>query len=220
MIDAYYWPTPNGQKIMMFLEESGLAYRIIPVDLMAGDQHAQEFLSISPSGKMPAIVDDEPAGTGCSIAIFESGAILLYLAEKTGLFIPIDVAGRSAVVQWLFWQVGGLGPASGLFHNFNTSVQDGQVHARDYFHQEVTRLYGVLDHRLEVSRFIAVDTYTIADMAIFPWVTVWKKQKQELSGFPNLLRWEVEVRQRPATARTYLHASEWPKRRAHSSTKP
>jgi GST-like protein len=218
MIDAYYWPTPNGLKIMMFLEESGLPHKIIPVNLLAGDQHAQEFLRISPSGKMPAIVDDKPADDGGSVAVFESGAILLYLAEKTGLFIPMDERGRSAVVQWLFWQVGGLGPASGLYHHFIASQQGSQVHAGDYLHQEVTRLYEVLNRRLEVSRFVAVDMYTIADMAIFPWVTVWKKQKQELSAFPNLLRWEEEVRRRPATIRAYQHASGWSGRKVQSST--
>jgi GST-like protein len=215
MIDVYYWPTPNGLKIMIFLEESGLPYRTIPVDLLAGEQHEQEFVRISPSGKMPAIVDNEPADGGKSVAIFESGAILLYLAEKSGLFIPTDMRGRSAVVQWLFWQVGGLGPAGGLYHHFIATMQDSQIHSEDYFHREVARLYGVLDHQLGVTHFVAGDTYTIADMAIFPWVTVWRKQKQELSAFPNLLRWEEEVRRRPATIRTYLNASHLPGGKRH-----
>jgi GSH-dependent disulfide-bond oxidoreductase len=207
MIDVYYWPTPNGQKIVLFLEESGLPYRIVLVDLAAGGQHKPEFVSISPSGKMPAVVDADPADGGKSVAIFESGAILLYLAEKTGRFIPSDLRGRSEVVQWLFWQVGGLGPASGQYHHFNSTVPDGQVYAEDHFHREVSRLYEVLDHRLRTSHFVAGDTYTIADMAIFPWVSVWRKQKQVLSTFPNLRRWEQEIKQRPATIRTYVNAA-------------
>lgn len=204
MIDLYYWPTPNGHKIVIFLEESGLPYRIIPINLSTGEQRDPAFIDISPNGKMPAIVDTDPADGGESVTIFESGAILLYLAEKSGLFMPTGLRERTEVIQWLFWQVGGLGPAAGQYHHFSSIELDGKIHAEDYFRGEVARLYEVVDHRLETNLFVAGDMYTVADMAIFPWVTVWRKLEQKLSALPNLSRWEEEIRRRPATIRTYL----------------
>ncbi|MGA9913601.1 glutathione S-transferase N-terminal domain-containing protein [Paraburkholderia sp.] len=215
MIDVYYWPTPNGHKILIFLEESGLPYRIIPIDLSAGEQHSPAFVSISPSGKMPAIVDTEPADGEKPVAVFESGAILLYLAEKSGLFIPADLRRRSEVIEWLFWQVAGLGPAAGQYHHFSSVAGDRRIYAEDYFHDEVTRLCEVLDRRLGANRFVVGDTYTIADMAMFPWVTFSKKKMQGLSAFPNLRRWEEEVRRRPATVQTYLIAAHLATERKH-----
>jgi GST-like protein len=215
MIDVYYWPTPNGHKILIFLEESGLRYRIIPIDLSAGEQHSPAFVNISPSGKMPAIVDTEPADGEKPVAVFESGAILLYLAEKSGLFMPTDLRRRSEVIEWLFWQVAGLGPAAGQYHHFSSVAGDRRICAEDYFHDEVGRLFEVLDWQLGANRFVVGDTYTIADMALFPWVTFLKRKMQGLSALPNLRRWEEEVRRRPATIQTYLIAAHLSTERKH-----
>ena len=189
MIDLYYWPTPNGHKITLFLEECGLDYRITPVDISAGDQFKVPFLQISPNNRMPAIVDNSPADGRKPISVFESGAILLYLAEKTGLFLPNDLRGRKTVMEWLFWQVGGLGPMAGQNHHFGVYAPERIPYAVDRYVKETNRLYGVLDRRLSGVQFIAGSSYTIADMAIYPWIVPWKRQQQVLSEFPNLERW-------------------------------
>ena len=197
MIGLYYWPTPNGHKITMFLEEAGLDYRIHPVDISAGDQFKPDFLAISPNNRMPAIIDTVPADGGEPISLFESGAILLYLAEKTGL--PKDVRGRKAATEWLFWQAGGLGPMAGQNHHFGLYAPGKIPYAIDRYVKETNRLYGVLDR--ENRRFIAGDGYSIADMACYPWIVPWKRQQQNLDEFPNLRRWFDTVRQRPGTQR-------------------
>jgi GST-like protein len=202
MIDLYYWPTPNGHKITMFLEEAGLDYRIRPVDIGAGEQFEPEFLAISPNNRMPAIVDQAPADGGEPVSVFESGTILLYLAEKTGKFLPTDLRGRKTVLEWLFWQVGGLGPMAGQNHHFVQYAPEKLSYAIDRYVNETNRLYGVLDRRLHGRAFIAGD-YTIADMACYPWIVAWKKQLQNLDDFPDLRRWFDAIRERPATIRAY-----------------
>ena len=210
MIDLYYWPTPNGHKITMFLEEAGLDdYRIIPVDIGAGEQFKPEFLAISPNNRMPAIVDQVPADGGVPVSVFESGAILLYLAEKTGEFLPTDTRGRKTVVEWLFWQVGGLGPMAGQNHHFVQYTPEKLPYAIDRYVNETNRLYGVLDRRLRGRAFVAGDDYTIADMACYPWIVPWKKQLQNLDDFPDLRRWFEAIRERPATSRAYDWGKPW-----------
>jgi GSH-dependent disulfide-bond oxidoreductase len=209
MIDLYYWPTPNGHKITMFLEDAGLEYRIIPVDIGAGDQFKPEFLAISPNNRMPAIVDDAPADGGEPLSVFESGAILLYLAEMTGKFLPTDLRGRKTVIEWLFWQVGGLGPMAGQNHHFVQYAPEKLPYAVDRYVNETNRLYGVLDRRLRDRAFLAGDVYTIADMACYPWIVPWKKQLQNLDEFPDLRRWFEAIRERPATIRAYEKGKPW-----------
>ncbi len=208
MIDLYYWPTPNGHKITLFLEESGLAYRLIPVDIGRGEQFRPEFLAISPNNRIPAIVDHDPPDGDGPLSVFESGAILLYLAEKTGRFLPTDLRGRRTVLEWLFWQVGGLGPMAGQAHHFLDYAPERIPYAMDRYVREVARLHAVLDRHLAERRFIAGDAYTIADMACYPWVVPWKRQRQELDARPHLKRWFEEIRQRPATQRAYARARE------------
>jgi GST-like protein len=207
MIDLYYWTTPNGHKITMFLEESGLPYKIIPVNIGAGEQFKPEFLAISPNNRMPAIVDHEPAGGGAPISVFESGAILLYLAEKTGRFIPPDIRGRVEVLQWLFWQMGGLGPMAGQNHHFSQYAPEKITYAIDRYVKETNRLYGVLNKRLAERAFIAGE-YSIADMAAYPWIVPYERQGQKLEDFPYLKRWFEEIAARPATVRAYERAKE------------
>jgi GST-like protein len=202
MIDLYYWPTPNGHKITMFLEEAGLAYKIIAVDIGKGDQFEPDFLKISPNNRMPAIVDHQPTGGGEPISVFESGAILLYLAEKTGKFLGSGPRGRIEVLQWLFWQVGGLGPMAGQNHHFNIYAPEKLTYAIDRYVGETGRLYAVLDKRLADREYIAGD-YSIADMASYPWVKPWKNQGQTLADFPNLARWFAAIYARPGTVRAY-----------------
>ncbi|MGH8286599.1 MAG: glutathione binding-like protein [Steroidobacteraceae bacterium] len=202
MIDLYYWPTPNGHKITMFLEEAGLEYRIVPVNIGAGDQFKPEFLAISPNNRMPAIVDRAARG-GAPVSLFESGAILLYLAEKTRRFISTDLPGRCEVLQWLFWQVAGLGPMAGQNHHFVQYAPEKLPYAIDRYVKETNRLYGVLDRRLADRAFIAGDAYSIADMASYPWIVPWQKQLQSLEDFPNLKRWFETVAARPGTVRAY-----------------
>ncbi|MGE5442366.1 MAG: glutathione S-transferase N-terminal domain-containing protein [Bacteroidota bacterium] len=209
MIDLYYWPTPNGHKITMFLEEAGLDYRIIPVDIGAGEQFKPEFLAISPNNRMPAIVDQAPADGGVPVSVFESGAILLYLAEKTGKFLPTDTRGRKTVLEWLFWQVGGLGPMAGQNHHFVQYAPEKLPYAIDRYVNETNRLYGVLDRRLRGRAFVAGDDYMIADMACYPWIVPWKKQLQNLDDFPDLRRWFEAIRERPATSRAYDRGKPW-----------
>lgn len=203
MIDLYYWPTPNGHKITLFLEEAGLPYRIIPVNIGKGEQFEPSFLQIAPNNRMPAIVDDEPAdGTG-PVSLFESGAILLYLAEKTGKFIPRDLHGRAEVLQWLFWQMGGLGPMAGQNHHFTAYAPEKIPYAIDRYVRETARLYAVLDKRLADRAFIAGDAYTIADMASYPWIVPHERQGQTLADYPNLKRWFDAIWARPLTKKAY-----------------
>ncbi len=203
MIDLHFWPTPNGRKITMFLEEAALDYRIVPVNIGAGEQFRPEFLAISPNNRMPAIVDHAPADGGESIPVFESGAILVYLADKIGRFLPTETRGRTTVLEWLFWQVGGLGPMAGQNHHFVQYAPEKLPYAIDRYVSETNRLYGVLDRRLRGRAFIAGNDYSIADMACYPWIVPWKRQQQDLAGFPDLHRWFEAIRARPATVRAY-----------------
>ncbi|NYT77249.1 glutathione S-transferase N-terminal domain-containing protein [Alcaligenaceae bacterium] len=205
MIDLYYWTTPNGHKITMFLEETGLPYKIFPINIGKGDQFAPEFLQISPNNRIPAIVDHEPDGGGAPIPIFESGAILLYLAEKSGQFLPPTLRARTQVLQWLFWQMGGLGPMAGQNHHFSGYAAEKLSYAIDRYVRETARLYGVLDKQLAKGEFIAGD-YSIADMACYPWVVPHARQSQNLDDFPHLKRWFDTIANRPATQRAYAVA--------------
>jgi GSH-dependent disulfide-bond oxidoreductase len=202
MIDLYYWPTPNGHKITVFLEETGLPYRLIPVNIGRGEQFQPGFLEISPNNRMPAIVDHAPTGGGASVSLFESGAILLYLAEKTGRFLPADLRGRVEVLQWLFWQMGGLGPMAGQTHHFLHYAPARIDYAADRYVKETSRLYAVLDKRLADREFVA-GAYSIADMASYPWIVPHQRQDQDLDAFPNLKRWFDAIRARPAVERAY-----------------
>ena len=202
MIDFYFWTTPNGYKVLTFLEETGIPYRIVPVNISKGEQFEPEFLRISPNNKMPAIIDHSPGELRGPISLFESGAILLYLAEKTGQFLPKDVAGRTEVLQWLFWQMGGLGPMLGQNLHFGQYATDKIPYAIDRYVNETSRLFKVLDKRLTDREFIA-DDYSIADIASYPWVFKHPYLQLELEDFPNLNRWFETVEQRPAVARAY-----------------
>lgn len=206
MIDLHYWPTPNGHKITLFLEETGLPYAIKPVNIGKGEQFAPDFLAFSPNNRMPAIVDHAPADGGEPITVFESGAILLYLADKTGRFIPADLRGRVAVLEWLMWQMGGLGPMLGQNHHFTRYAPERIDYAVNRYVNETNRLYGVLDRRLAGRDFIAGD-YSIADMACYPWVLP-EAQGQDEDDFPNLKRWRAAIKARPATARAYARGEE------------
>jgi GSH-dependent disulfide-bond oxidoreductase len=202
MIDLYYWPTPNGHKITIFLEETGADYRLRPVHIGRGEQFKPEFLRISPNNRMPAIVDRNPTGGGEPVSVFESGAILLYLAEKTGTFLPADLRGRVEVLQWLFWQMGGLGPMAGQNHHFVKYAPEKLPYAMDRYIKETSRLYAVLDRRLDDREYVA-GAYSIADMAAYPWVVPHKRQQQNLDDFPNLKRWFDTIAARPAVVRAY-----------------
>ena len=202
MIELYHWPTPNGHKITIFLEEAGLAYTIHPVDIGKGHQFRPEFLAISPNNRMPAIVDTAPADGGEPVSLFESGAILLYLAEKTGRFMPADLRGRAEVLQWLFWQVGGLGPMAGQNGHFSQYAPERIPYAVDRYVKETNRLYGVMNRRLADRDFLAGD-YSIADMAAYPWVVPHERHGQKLADFPHLKRWFETIRARPAVAKVY-----------------
>ncbi len=205
MIDLYYWTTPNGHKITIFLEEAAVPYRIIPVNIGKGDQFAEDFLRIAPNNRIPAIIDTAPADGGAPISIFESGAILEYLAEKTGQFLPADVRGRTEVMQWLFWQMAGLGPMAGQNHHFVQYAPERIPYAMERYVNETNRLYGVLDARLATRDYVA-GGYSIADMAIYPWIVPYKNQKQTLEDFPNLKRWFTAIAERPAVKRAYERA--------------
>lgn len=202
MIDLYHWPTPNGHKITIFLEEAGVPYRIHPVDIRKGDQFKPEFLAISPNNRMPAIVDTDPADGGQPISLFESGAILLYLAEKTGQFIPQDLRGRAEVLQWLFWQVGGLGPMAGQNGHFANYAAEKIPYAIERYVKETNRLYGVMNKRLADRPYLAGD-YSIADMASYPWVVPHERLGQKLADFPHLARWFDAIKARPAVQKVY-----------------
>jgi GST-like protein len=203
MIDLYYWTTPNGHKVTLFLEETGLPYRIHPINIGKGEQFAPEFLAVSPNNRIPAIVDKEPAGGGAPVSVFESGAILLYLAEKTGRFIATDPRGRVEVLQWLFWQMGGLGPMAGQAHHFRIYAPEKLDYAVKRYTDECNRLYGVLNKRLADRAFVAGKDYTIADMAAYPWIVPHERQGQTLDDFPNLKRWFETIKARAATVRAY-----------------
>jgi GST-like protein len=203
MIDLYFWATPNGYKPLMFLEEAGLEHRVVPVNIGKGEQFKPEFLAISPNNRMPAIVDHAPQGGGRPVSVFESGAILLYLAEKIGRFIPSDLYGRVETLQWLFWQMGGLGPMAGQNHHFAVYAPEKIPYAIDRYVRETGRLYGVLNKRLADREFIAGSEYTIADMASYPWIVPHERQSQKLEDFPNLKRWFEAVQNRPATLAAY-----------------
>ena len=209
MIDLHYWPTPNGHKITLFLEEAGVDYRIIPVDIRAGDQFAPDFLKIAPNNRIPAIVDHAPEGGGAPISLFESGAILLYLAEKHHAFIPSDIRGRADLLQWLFWQVGGLGPMAGQNHHFSLYAPEKLPYAIERYVRETGRLYGVLDKHLADRAFITGADYGIADMASYPWVVHHALQGQDLDLFPNLKRWFTTIADRPGTVRAYARGEPW-----------
>ena len=205
MIELFYWPTPNGHKITIFLEEAGLPYKITPINIGKGDQFKPDFLAIAPNNRMPAIVDHAPADGGGPLSVFESGAILTYLGEKTGKFLP---GGREKykVLEWLNWQMGGLGPMAGQNHHFAIYAPEKLPYAIDRYVKETNRLYGVLDRQLAKTRdlggFVA-GAYSIADMACYPWVVPWKAQSQNIEDFPNLHRWFEAIRARPAVVRAY-----------------
>jgi GST-like protein len=202
VIDLYYWPTPNGHKITIFLEEAGLDYQIIPINIGAGEQFQADFLKISPNNRMPAIIDREPADGEEPISLFESGAILLYLAEKTGQFLPSDLRKRKSVLEWLFWQMGGLGPMAGQNHHFSQYAPEKIAYAIDRYVRETNRLYGVLNRQLEGKEYIAGE-YSIADMACYPWIVPYERQQQKLEDFPHLKRWFEAIQSRPAVMRAY-----------------
>lgn len=202
MIDLYYWPTPNGHKITMLLEELNQPYTLKPVNIGKGEQFAADFLKIAPNNRMPAIVDHAPADGGAPLSVFESGAILLYLAEKSGRFVSPDPRRRIETLEWLFWQVGGLGPMAGQNHHFGTYAPEKIPYAIKRYVDETNRLYGVLDRRLAGRDFLAGD-YSIADMAAYPWTVSHERQGQNLDDFPNLKRWFHAIRDRPATIAAY-----------------
>jgi GSH-dependent disulfide-bond oxidoreductase len=202
MIDLYYWPTPNGHKITMFLEETGLSYKIVPVNIGKGDQFKPDFLKIAPNNRMPAIIDHKPADGGAPISVFESGAILEYLGDKTGKFFPSDLRGRNEVREWVFWQMGGLGPMAGQNHHFVQYAPEKIPYAIERYVKETNRLYGVLNKRLADRPFLAGE-YSIADMAAYPWTVGHEKQGQDLNQFPHLKRWFEAIQKRPATIRAY-----------------
>lgn len=206
MIELWYWPTPNGHKITLFLEEAGLDYEVHPVNIGQGDQFKPEFLAFSPNNRMPAIVDRAPADGGEPVTVFESGAILQYLAEKTGRFGGTDTRDRIVVTEWLMWQMAGLGPMLGQNHHFTRYATEQVPYAIDRYVKETTRLYGVLDKRLRDRDFIASD-YSIADMACYPWILP-DIQRQDMANFPDLARWHAAIQARPATERAYAKGKE------------
>jgi GST-like protein len=202
MIDLYYFPTPNGLKVRLFLEEAGLAYRIVPVDLGKGEQFRAEFLAISPNNKIPAIVDHEPSDGGAPLSVFESGAILWYLAEKCGRLLPQTPRERHKVLQWLVWQMAGLGPMAGQAGHFRVHASAPVPYAIDRYTRETARLYSVLERQLQDEGYI-VGEYSLADVACYPWIVPHQGHGQELRAFPKLSRWFRAVSERPATRRVY-----------------
>lgn len=199
MVDLYYWPTPNGWKISIMLEECALPYQLIPVNIGKGDQFRPEFLAISPNNRMPAIVDHAPRGGGAPVTVFESGAILIYLAEKTGRLLPNDLRERYETLQWLMWQMGGLGPMAGQNAHFRLYAPEALPYAIQRYGNEVDRLYGVLDAQLaRTGAHVAGSSYSIADIAIFPWIRIHKAQQVNLQRFPHVQRWHDALLERPA----------------------
>lgn len=209
MIDLHYWPTPNGWKISIMLEECGLAYNTIPVNIGAGDQFKPEFLAISPNNRMPAIVDHDPPGGGEPISVFETGAILLYLAEKTGKFMPADLRGRMKVIEWLMWQMGGLGPMLGQNGHFKLYAPEKIPYAIDRYDREAKRLFGVLDKQLAATGDCIAGDYSIADMACFPWVITHKRQEIPIENYPHVAAWLEKLRIRPALDRGMRLHEDW-----------
>ena len=207
MIDLHYWTTPNGHKITIFLEEAGLPYKLFPVNIGKGEQFKAEFLAISPNNRIPAIVDHEPVDGGKPVSVFESGAILLYLADKTGKFIAKDLRGRNETVEWLFWQMGNLGPMAGQNNHFNIYAPEKLPYAMDRYRNEVNRLFGVMNKRLANHSYLGGE-YSIADMACYPWVVPWERQAQNIADFPNLKRWLDAIAARDAVKRAYAKAKE------------
>jgi GST-like protein len=204
MIDLYYWPTPNGHKITMLLEEMGAPYQIKPINIRQGEQFASDFLKVAPNNRIPAIVDQAPSDGGPAVSVFESGAILLYLAEKNQQFIPAELRARWCCLEWLFWQVGGLGPMAGQNHHFVQYAPEPIAYAVARYVNETARLYGVLNKHLSDGRpFIVGDDYSIADMACYPWIVPHQNQKQSLQDFPALAKWFEAIARRPATERAY-----------------
>lgn len=203
MIEVLFWPTPNGHKITMFLEEVGLPYELTAIDIGAGDQFKPEFLAKSPNNRIPAIIDHHPADGGEPIAVFESGAILVYLAEKTGALLPTSSRPRKTVMEWLFWQVGGFGPMLGQNHHFNQYAPEKVPYAIERYDRETARLYGVLDRRLKGRAFVAGNDYSIADIAIYPWAARFEYQKRNIDETPEVKRWLADIAARPATQRAY-----------------
>lgn len=202
MIELHSWPTPNGLKVSIYLEEAGVEHRVFPVNIQKGQQFTPDFLSFSPNNRIPAIRDLDPPGGGEPITVFESGAILFYLARKYEQFIPADPRGTMEVLQWLFWQMGGLGPMAGQNHHFNIYAPEKVPYAISRYVTETARLYGVLDRRLADRDYVAGD-YSIADMAIYPWIVPHENQQQNLDDFPNVKRWFATVQARPAVAKVY-----------------
>jgi GSH-dependent disulfide-bond oxidoreductase len=207
VIDLYYWTTPNGHKVTIFLEEAGLPYSIHPINIGKDEQFQPHFLKIAPNNRIPAIIDRQPADGGEPLSVFESGAILLYLAEKTGALIPADPRARVAALEWLFWQMGGLGPMAGQNHHFNHAAPEKIPYAMNRYIKETARLYGVLDRRLAEREFIA-GSYSIADIACYPWIVPYERQSQNLDDFPNVKRWFETIKARPAVIRAYARANE------------
>jgi len=211
MIDIHYWPTPNGKKVTILLEECGLPYRIVPCRIGQGDQFQSAFLAISPNNRMPAMVDDAPTGGGPPLALFESGAIMIYIAEKAGRFYPQDLRGRYEVNQWVIWQMANQGPKTGECGHFRRlkDSQGDQSYAVRRFTDEVNRLYGVMNNRLYDRRYLAGDAYTIADMISYPWTVGWQAQGQEIAEFPYFKRWYDELSARPGVQRGMAVGSDW-----------
>ena len=212
MIDLYYWTTPNGHKLTMFLEEAALDYRLLPINIGKGDQFQPDFLAIAPNNRIPAIVDHAPADGGAPLPLFESGAILLYLADKLQRFIPGDLRGRNVALQWLFWQMGGLGPMAGQNHHFGTFAPEKIPYAIERYVKETSRLYGVLNKHLGQMAAAGQDfiagAYYIADMACYPWVVPHERQRQTLADFVHLAAWFERIHARPATQRAYARVQE------------
>tara|TARA_R110000824_G_scaffold50961_5_gene142334 strand:- start:117355 stop:118050 length:696 start_codon:yes stop_codon:yes gene_type:complete len=208
MIDLYYWTTPNGHKISIMLEEAKLAYRVKPINIGRGEQFDPEFLTIAPNNRIPAIVDHAPKDGGQPLSMFESGAILEYLADKSGLFLPAAGRERYIVLQWLHWQMGGLGPMAGQNHHFCHYAPQKIEYAIERYVRETNRLYSVLDQRLANHTYVGGDDYSIADMAIYPWIVPWEKQRQTIEEFPDLERWFEMVKARPAVRRAYALVEE------------
>ncbi len=205
MIEFYYWATPNGHKITIFLEEAELEYQIFPIDIRAGKQFDPDFLKIAPNNRIPAIIDRQPQDGGEPISVFESGAILQYLAEKTGKFLPTNIRDRLVAMEWLFWQMGGLGPMAGQNHHFGQYAPEKIPYAIERYVKETARLYGVLNRQLAGKDYIAGE-YSISDMACYPWIVPHEKQQQNLADFPDLQRWFEIMQQRPAVIRAYERA--------------
>lgn len=206
MIDLYYWTTPNGHKITMFLEETSLPYRLHTINIGRGEQFTPAFLAIAPNNRIPAIVDHAPADGGTPISLFESGAILQYLAEKTGHFLSPDLRGRNETLQWLYWQMGGLGPMAGQNHHFSQYAPEKIPYAIERYVKETGRLYGVMNKHLSDGREYIAGEYSIADMACYPWVVPYERQGQKLENFPHLAAWFARVAARPATIKAYAIA--------------